>query len=578
MALHQFDYIFGITMLFAFLDAFNIGANDVANSFASSISSRSLKYWQAMILAGLCEFLGAVLAGSRVAGTIKNNIVDPKVFVNDPAVLMITMSCALVGSACWLTVATAIGLPVSTTHAIVGGTIGAGIAAGGASSIVWGWKGVAQIIASWFVSPVLAGCIAAAIFLVSKVCVLEIKNIERSIKNALLLVGFLVFGTFSVLTMLIVWKGSPNLHLDKLSGTETAVSIILTGAVASAIYFIFFYPFYRRKLLHKDWTLKSYDILRGPVFYYKSIEDIPPMPINHELTIDYYEGRRFDKEKEKREAVEEVTFDYADYSSKAASDEIKTKTKIVKQDEIEQESQLCTRELWKSLLFKGPKRWPRLMWLIISHGWTQDVINAQVNEKDMLSGDLKDMYQRSRFYDNRLEYIYSVLQAITAATMSFAHGANDVANATGPLSTVYDIWRSNRVDTKTEVPVWVLCYGGGALVLGCWVYGYNIIKNLGNKLILQSPSRGFSIELAAAVTTVMATQLAIPTSTTQIAVGGVVAVGLCNKDAKSVNWRMVGWCYMGWFLTLPIAGLIAGILNGIILNAPRFGGNYEMTK
>lgn len=579
MALHQFDYIFAITMLFAFLDAFNIGANDVANSFASSISSRSLKYWQAMVLAGLCEFLGAVLAGARVSSTIKNNIIDSSTYDNDPAVLMLTMACALVGSACWLTFATSIGMPVSTTHSIVGGTIGAGIAAGGARGVIWGWDGVAQIIASWFIAPVLAGCIAAIIFLISKLTVLEIKSIERSIKNALLLVGFLVFATFSILTMLIVWKGSPNLKLDKLSETETAVSIILTSAVASAIYFIFFYPYYRRKVLEKDWTLKLVDLFRGPTFYFKSTDDIPPMPEGHRLTIDYYEGRRMD---------EDATINVEDEESKITAgstksdkgenvkDEVLQHLDLVK-TETEPERKISTRQYWWSLLKKGPKKWPLLFWLVISHGWTQDVIHAQVNEKDMLSGDLKGMYKRSKFYDNRVEYIYSILQAITAATMSFAHGANDVANATGPLAAVYEIWRTNNATSKSEVPVWVLAYGGAALVIGCWTYGYNIIKNLGNKLILQSPSRGFSIELAAAITTVMATQLAIPTSTTQIAVGGIVAVGLCNKDVKSVNWRMVAWCYSGWFLTLPIAGLIAGILNGIILNAPHFGGEYQMT-
>lgn len=577
MALHQFDYIFAITMLFAFLDAFNIGANDVANSFASSISSRSLKYWQAMVLAGLCEFLGAVLAGARVSGTIKNNIIDASTYANDPAVLMLTMACALVGSATWLTIATSIGMPVSTTHSIVGGTIGAGIAAGGASGVVWGWKGVSQIIASWFIAPVLAGVIAAIIFMISKYCVLEVKSIERSIKNALLLVGLLVFATFSILTMLIVWKGSPNLKLDNLSGTETAVSIVVTGAVATAIYFIFFYPFYRRKILQKDWSLKLVDILRGPVFYFKSTDDITPIPEGHQLTIDYYEGRRI---------AEDSTVDVEDEENKGA--EINSSSiKEGKSDSIREldlvdtqtvTEKMSTKQYWFSLLKMGPKKWPKLLWLIVSHGWTQDVIHAQVNDKDMLSGDLQSMYRRSKFYDNRVEYIYSVLQAITAATMSFAHGANDVANATGPLSAVYDIWRTNTAGSRSTVPVWVLAYGGAALVIGCWTYGYNIIKNLGNKMILQSPSRGFSIELAAAITTVMATQLAIPTSTTQIAVGGIVAVGLCNKDMKSVNWRMVAWCYSGWFLTLPIAGLIAGILNGIILNAPRFGGEYQMTK
>ncbi|EJS44725.1 pho89p [Saccharomyces arboricola H-6] len=572
MALHQFDYIFAIAMLFAFLDAFNIGANDVANSFASSISSRSLKYWQAMVLAGLCEFLGAVLAGARVSGTIKNNIIDASIFTNDPAVLMLTMTSALIGSSCWLTFATMIGMPVSTTHSIVGGTIGAGIAAGGANGVVWGWSGVSQIIASWFIAPILAGLIAAVVFSVSRFSVLEVKSLERSIKNALLLVGVLVFATFSILTMLIVWKGSPNLHLDDLSEVETAVSIVLTGAIASIIYFIFFYPFYRRKVLDKDWTLKLIDIFRGPSFYFKSTDDIPPMPKGHQLTIDYYEGRRdistVNVEDEENKVV--------DNSNDSAKEDILQEVDLVR-TETEPETKLSTKQYWWTLLKQGPKKWPLLFWLVISHGWTQDVIHAQVNDKDMLSGDLKGMYKRSKFYDNRVEYIYSVLQAITAATMSFAHGANDVANATGPLSAVYEIWKTNTTASKSEVPVWVLAYGGIALVIGCWTYGYNIIKNLGNKMILQSPSRGFSIELAAAITTVMATQLGIPTSTTQIAVGGIVAVGLCNKDVKSVNWRMVAWCYSGWFLTLPIAGLIAGIINGIILNAPRFGGVYEMT-
>ena len=80
MALHQFDYLFAIAMIFAFLDAWNIGANDVANSFSSSVSSRSLKYWQAMILAAIMEFLGAVLVCSRVSDTIRNKIVDIAVF------------------------------------------------------------------------------------------------------------------------------------------------------------------------------------------------------------------------------------------------------------------------------------------------------------------------------------------------------------------------------------------------------------------------------------------------------------------------------------------------------------------
>lgn len=105
-AFPQFDYIFALGMLFAFLDAWNIGANDVANSFATSVSSRSLTMMQAMAIATVCEFAGAVLAGARVSGTIKNDIISVQDFENNPSVLMLGMACALVGSSTWLTVST----------------------------------------------------------------------------------------------------------------------------------------------------------------------------------------------------------------------------------------------------------------------------------------------------------------------------------------------------------------------------------------------------------------------------------------------------------------------------------------
>jgi sodium-dependent phosphate transporter len=558
MALHQFDYIFAIAMIFAFLDAWNIGANDVANSFASSVSSRSLKYWQAMALAGICEFLGAVLVGNRVSDTIRNKIIDVEVFAADPAVLMLTMACALIGSSLWLTAATSVGMPVSTTHSIVGAVIGSSIAAKGAKNIVWGWGGVSQIIASWFIAPAIAGCFASIIFLISKYLVLERKNFSTSLNNALLLVPTLVFITFSILTMLIVWKGAPSLNLDDLSDGALAGSIVGVGAVATLLYMLFFYPYYRRKLVHNDWTLRWFDVYRGPTFYFMPTDNIPPMPENHQLTIDYYKGRRQEEPKPEPD-------------TKADSVDIELLSVTTGHSAPQQ----TTRQLWWLLLKQGPKKWPYLLWLVVSHGFTKDVISTQMNG-GVLAGDLRAVHGKSKFYDNRIEFLYSLLQAITAGTMSFAHGANDIANATGPLATVYLVWKSNTTASKADVPIWVLCYAAAALVIGCWTYGYRIMANLGNKLILQSPSRGFSIELGAAVTTVMATQLAIPVSTTQCAVGATVFVGLCNKDLRAVNWRMVLWCYLGWVFTLPMAGIIAGIINGIILNAPRLGGNYQM--
>ncbi|KAL6451935.1 PHO89 Phosphate permease PHO89 [Candida maltosa Xu316] len=588
MALHQFDYLFAIAMIFAFLDAWNIGANDVANSFSSSVSSRSLKYWQAMILAAIMEFLGAVLVGSRVSDTIRNKIVNVSVFAEEPAVLMLTMTTALVGSSTWLTIATSIGMPVSTTHSIVGAVIGAAIAAKGGKNILWGWKGVSQIIASWFIAPAIAGGFACIIFLISKFGVLEVKNPRTSLRNAMLLVPILVFVAFSILTMLIVWKGSPKLKLNDLSDGTIAAAILGTGGVATGVYFLFCYPYYRRKLVHEDWTLKWYHIFLGPVYWFKSTDDIPPMPEGHQLTQDYYKGRRYDEAGNLIElgpnGATIVSNGQVESAEDSNSDGEKTSA-LVQNQAVQSDSEKQQGEntrwpnkfpaYWK-LIKEGPTNWPFVVLLVLTHGIRQDIIANQAGSKDMLAGDLHKMHTASKYYDNKIEYMYSLLQAITACTMSFAHGANDIANATGPLATVYLVWTTNTTASKAEVPVWVLVYAASALVIGLWTYGYHIMANLGNKLILQSPARGFSIELGAAVTTVMATQLKIPVSTTQCAVGATVFVGLCNREWKSVNWRMVTWCYLGWIFTLPCAGLIAGLLNGIILYAPSKGVAYQL--
>lgn len=562
MAYHQFDYILAIGIIFAFLDAFNIGANDVANSFSSSVSSRSLKYWQAMILAAICEFLGAVLVGNRVSDTVRKKILSVDAFEDDPTVVMLGMAIALVGSSIWLSIATTIGMPVSTTHSIIGAVIGVGIASRGADHVIWGWEGFAQIVASWFIAPCIAGAFGSIVFLIAKFGVLEIKDERKSIRNALCLIPILVFVTFCVLTMLIVWKGSPNLNLDDLSGGTTVGAIFGVGGVAMVLYMIFIFPVVSRKILHNDWTLKWYDVFRGPVYWFKPLDQIPPMPEGHQITIDYYEGRRIVE----RAAQDISEADNKENPTKESVNSLDTSSSV----EIKEEE--STRLKWWKLLKAGPKKWPYLLWLIVSHGFTQDVISIQANSKGVLAANVKGMHAKSKFYDNRVEYLFSLLQCITACTMSFAHGANDIANASGPLSTVFLVW--NDQDITDTPPIWILCFTAAALVIGLWTFGYRIMSVLGNKLILQSPSRGFAIEFGAAITVVMATQLAIPVSTTQCAVGATVFVGLCNKDLKGVNWRMVTWCYLGWFITLPVAGIMSGILMGIIINAPRLGVEY----
>jgi solute carrier family 20 (sodium-dependent phosphate transporter) len=202
-------------------------------------------------------------------------------------------------------------------------------------------------------------------------------------------------------------------------------------------------------------------------------------------------------------------------------------------------------------------------------GIEQDVISMQ-KRNVVLKWDLEDMHSRAAHYDNRAEYMYSALQILTAAAASFTHGANDVANAIAPFATAWEVWRAGTIPDMVEVPVWILCFGGACIVLGLLTYGYHVMRTLGNRLTLISPSRGFCMELSSAITILMATRLALPVSTTQCITGATVGVGLANGDWKCINPKLVGWIYLGWVITVPVTAVIAGSLMAMMLNAPNW--------
>ncbi|PQE27595.1 phosphate-repressible phosphate permease protein [Rutstroemia sp. NJR-2017a BBW] len=154
--------------------------------------------------------------------------------------------------------------------------------------------------------------------------------------------------------------------------------------------------------------------------------------------------------------------------------------------------------------------------------------------------------------------------------MSIAHGSNDVANAVGPWSAAYATFEAGAVATKSPTPTWMLVVAGLLLGLGFWVFGYHIIRSLGNKITQLSPTRGFSMELGAAITVLLASRLGLPVSTTQCLTGSTIGVSLMNYSLGATNWRQVGFIFCGWVLTLPVAGLISGILMVIALNTPHF--------
>lgn len=205
--------------------AMNIGANDVANNVGPAVGARAMSLATAIGIAAVFEAGGAIIAGGEVVGTIKGGIIDPA-NIADPGAFVWLMMSALLAAALWLNLATAIGAPVSTTHSIVGGVLGGGIAAAGWGVANWGTMG--SIAASWIVSPVLGGLIAAGLlYLIKHKITYRSDLVSASRRTVPVLLGLM---TWSFVTYLCV-KGLGN--LVKI-GILPALAI---GAVAGAVTF-----------------------------------------------------------------------------------------------------------------------------------------------------------------------------------------------------------------------------------------------------------------------------------------------------------------------------------------------------
>ena len=186
--------------------AMNIGANDVANNVGPSVGSGALTMGGAIVLAGIFEASGALIAGADVVGTIKSGIIDPKLIPSREFAWL--MMAALLAGALWLNIATTVGAPVSTTHSIVGGVLGAGLAAGGTQ--VADWHQVGLIVASWIISPLLGGVIAAGFLYLIKRTITYQKDVMAAARRVVPLLLTLMawsFATYLILKGLKqIWK------------------------------------------------------------------------------------------------------------------------------------------------------------------------------------------------------------------------------------------------------------------------------------------------------------------------------------------------------------------------------------
>ena len=352
--------------------ALNIGANDVANNVGPAVGAKALTMGGALLLAATFESAGALIAGGDVVNTISKGIVDPATIDADTFVWL--MLAALMSSALWINLATAIGAPVSTTHSVVGGVLGAGLSAAGFAAV--DWMVMAGIAASWVISPVLGGIVAAA---------------------------FLAF-----IKAFIIYQD------DKIAAARRWVPVLIA-------------------------------VMAGA---------------------------------------------FASY-----------------------------------LFVKGLKR---LMepsaWQVVMIGAAAFLATWAVSHRRIR--------RQSEGMENRnqsLRRLFTIPLICSAALLSFAHGANDVANAVGPLAAIVGTVTTNNMASSVSIPLWVMLIGAVGISLGLLLFGPRLIKMVGEQITRLNPLRAFCVALSAAVTVIVASGLGLPVSSTHIAVGAVFGVGFFRE-------------------------------------------------
>jgi len=410
--------------------ALNIGANDVANNMGPAVGANALTMGGAIAIAAIFESAGALVAGGDVVSTIAKGIIAPE-SMGTANVFIWAMMAALLSSALWVNLATWIGAPVSTTHSVVGGVMGAGIAAAGFGAVSWGT--MSKIAASWVISPVLGGLVAA---------------------------GFLWF-----IKARIIYQE------DKIAAARKWVPM-LVGIMAGAF--------------------ASYLALKG-------LKKIIKIDLGTALLI----------------------------------------------------GAVCGGLIWAVMI---------------------PIIRRQ-----------------SEGLENRnksLKILFGIPLIVSAALLSFAHGANDVANAVGPLAAIVQASASGDFTHAVSIPYWVMVIGAFGISFGLFLFGPKLIRMVGSQITKLNPMRAYCVALSAAITVIVASWLGLPVSSTHIAVGAVFGVGFFREwDAerrlkrsrlafperprvaaeerrrrKLVRRSHFLTIVAAWVITVPAAAMLAAIL------------------
>ena len=370
------------------------------------------------------------------------------------------MLASLLASGIWLQIATYFGLPVSTTHAIVGAIVGFGAVVGGMDAVHW--DNVAYIACSWIASPLLGAACAFGIFSLLRTRIFYHPEPFEATKKAL---PWIVAAMIIVLSSVSLW----NVIAPGSSFVVKSLIILVLGSIGSALTYLF-------------------------CKWYKMPNTIPVTA----TPSDPYLLESLEKAKK-----------YLVRAKGASRGELNFHL-----DGIVQEVEGCRQNL------------------------------AQQTNVEYINQEF-----------HWVEKTFGVLQIVSASLMAFSHGANDVANAMGPLAAIISIVSSGTSNFQAQFPTWILAVGGTGIVIGLATWGWRVIETIGKKITELTPSRGFSAEFGAAFTVLLASRFGFPISTTHTLVGAVLGVGLAG-GLGSLNLRVLRDIILAWFVTIPVgAGL-----------------------
>lgn len=520
MVLSEYTYIFAIGTFFALLEAYNNGANDVANAWATSVSSRSVTYRQAMVLCLVFEMTGALAVGARTASTIKNGIIPISAFHDNAGVQLLAFTCAAAGASVWVMWCTRHNAHVSSTYSLVSSIAGVGVATVGVSGVQWGWnkgQGLGAIFAGLGMAPFISGCFGAIIFSLIKYTVhMRTNPVPWAVWTSPFF--FLIAGTVCALS--IVYKGSPKLGLDKKPAWYIASVSVGTGVGLAFLACLFFVPFVYQKVIKRDQSLRIWHVWQGPLLFYRTVQPGEQARVPNYAVIQH--AGEEDNDSESNNSVTKVDLD----TEKGLKGDTIAQPPPVHTPQTLEEAEASGparnyQEEYRLALIaaterhhadlrkkKGPLGWamrrtynnrpgagsiyekhnlkahlmrlPAYPIIALLYGAHYDIHKAQVGVLGTPEGRrMEAVYNAAVKYPNESEYLYSFVQIITACTASFAHGANDVGNAVGVWAAMYSAWStSTATAAKAPVPLWQIAVIALTICFGFITYGYNIMKGV----------------------------------------------------------------------------------------------------